>query len=143
MKTPVAFQIQPALAGFFLFATPITGNLTSGSLSANAWQGMLFGSLGLFFLLIFFSSLVRPVEEQSWVWQLVSCITMILLTTRFLLYWRYKSFPPYEGMDLPSQQQLLSFSNFGIILFACLLLALILGFPVIKYGYQFITARIC
>jgi hypothetical protein len=113
-------------------------NFDIGLFSDKAWQGMLFGSLGLFFLLIFLSSLVRPVESQSWVWQLVSCITMILLTTRFLLYWRYKSFPPYEGLDLPSQQQLLSFSNFGIILFATIILALILGFPVIKYGYQLI-----
>ena len=107
-----------------------------GMFSDNAWKGMLFGSLGFFFLLIFFSSLIKPAEEQSWVWQLVSSITLILLTTRFLLYWRYKSFPPYEGMDLPSQQQLLSFSNFGIILFACILLALVLGFPVIKYVYH-------
>jgi hypothetical protein len=45
---------------------------------------------------------------------------------KIFLYWRYKSFPPYEGMDLPSWQQLTSFSNFGIIVFASVLLGLIL-----------------
>ena len=110
----------------------------TGILNDKAWQGILFGSLGLFFLLIFISSLIKPVEGQSWVWQLASCITLILLTTRFFLYWRYKSFPPYEGMDLPSWQQLTSFSNFGIIVFASVLLGLILGFPAIQYAYDLI-----
>jgi hypothetical protein len=105
-------------------------------LSDKAWQGILFGSLGLFFLLIFVSSLIKPVERQSWVWQLASCIMLVLLTTRFFLYWRYKSFPPYEGMDLPSWQQLTSFSNFGIIVVASVLLGLIFGFPAIRYGYD-------
>ena len=106
-------------------------------LSDTAWQLLLFGSLGLFFLLIFSSSLIKPADKQSWVWQLLSCITMVLLTTRFFLYWRYKSFPPYEGMDLPSQQQLQSFSNFGIILFATVLLALIFGYRFLKYVIHF------
>lgn len=103
-------------------------------LSASGWQGLIFGSLGLFFLLVFFTSLVNPANKQSWVWQLLSCVMMVLLTTRFFLYWRYKSFPPYEGMDLPSQQQLQSFSNFGIIIFATILLALIFGFNFLKYS---------
>ena len=103
-------------------------------LSDTAWQQLMFGSLGLFFLLIFFTSLVKPADQQSWVWQVFSCIAMVLLTTRFLLYWRYKSFPPYEGMDLPSQQQLQSFSNFGIIIFATVLLGLIFGYSFIKYA---------
>ena len=104
-------------------------------LSDSGWQQWMFGSLGLFFLLIFFTSLVKPAGQQSWVWQVFSCIAMVLLTTRYLLYWRYKSFPPYEGMDLPSQQQLQSISNFGIIIFATLLLGLIFGYPVIKYAF--------
>ncbi len=108
------------------------GNFT---LYAAAWQGWIFGSLGLFFLLIFFSDLVKPAGQQNWVWQLLCCVTMVLLTTRFLLYWRYKSFPPYEGMDLPSQQQLLSVSNFGIIIFATLLLGLIFGYASLKHAY--------
>ncbi len=124
----------------WLFSIDNTYNWTfnTGVLSAKAWQGMLFGSLGLFFLLIFISSLIKPVEGQSWVWQLASYITLVLLTTRFFLYWRYKSFPPYEGMDLPSFQQLTSFSNFGIIVFASILMALILGFPAIHYLYDLI-----
>ena len=135
------FLLPSRSAGFsWVFSIRNTYNweFDIGTFSHNAWQGMLFGSLGLFFILIFLSSLIKPVERQSWIWQLVSCVTLILLTTRFLLYWRYKSFPPYEGMDLPSQQQLLSFSNFGIILLAGALLALILGFPVIKYLYHLI-----
>jgi len=104
-------------------------------LSATGWQQLMFGSLGLFFLLIFFTSLVKPAGQQSWVWQVFSCIAMVLLTTRFLLYWRYKSFPPYDGMDLPSQQQLQSFSNFGIVLFATVLLGLIFGYSFIRYAY--------
>ncbi len=130
----------PARSAAFswLFSIDNTYNwrFDKGILSDKAWQGILFGSLGLFFLLIFISSLIKPVEGQSWVWQLASCIMLVLLTTRFFLYWRYKSFPPYEGMDLPSWQQLRSFSNFGIIVFATLLLGLILGFPVIKYLYH-------
>src|SRR3990170_3778870 len=104
-------------------------------LPGKTWRGLLFGSLGLFFLLVFFTSLIRPAGKQSWVWQLLSCVTMILLTTRFFLYWRYKSFPPYEGMDLPSQHQLQSFSNFGIIIFATIVLALVFGFSCLKHGY--------
>ena len=125
----------------WLFSIDNTYNwhFNTGMLSDKAWQKILFGSLGFFFLLIFISSLIKPVEEQSWVWQLASCVILVLLTTRFFLYWRYKSFPPYEGMDLPSWQQLTSFSNFGIVVFASLLLGLILGFPVIRYVYQFMS----
>ena len=130
----------PARSGNFswLFSIDNTYNwkFSDRILAASEWQGFLFGSLGLFILLIIISSHIKPVEGQSWVWQLASCIILVLLTTRFFLYWRYKSFPPYEGMDLPSHQQLTSFSNFGIIVFACLLLALILGFPAIQYVYR-------
>ncbi|MEK7224890.1 MAG: hypothetical protein AAB221_04320, partial [Bacteroidota bacterium] len=63
----------------------------------------------------------------------------VLLTTRLFLYWRYKSFPPYEGMDLPSVQQLNSFWNFGIIILTGIILAIIFGFRFLKYLYK--TAR--
>jgi hypothetical protein len=122
----------------WIFSIRNTYNWELGNriLSDTGWQGLMFGSLGLFFLVIFFSSLVKPAGGQSWVWQVLSCVTIVLLTTRFLLYWRYKSFPPYEGMDLPSQQQLQSFSNFGIILFATVLLGLIFGYAFLKYIYN-------
>jgi hypothetical protein len=110
--------------------------------SASLWQTFLFGSLGLFLLLIFISSLVKPAADQSWIWQLLSCIAMVLLTTRFLLYWRYKSFPPYEGLDLPSVQQLNSFSNFGVILLATIVLAIIFGFSFLKFSYYAIRNNI-
>lgn len=132
--------LLPARSAEFNWAFSIrnTYNWEFGNqvLSDTGWQRLMFGSLGLFFLLVFFSSLVMPAGRQSWVWQLFSCVVMILLTTRFLLYWRYKSFPPYEGMDLPSQQQLQSFSNFGIIIFATVLLGLVLGYSFIKYAYK-------
>lgn len=114
----------------------------SGVLAASKWQTLLFGSLAVFFLLVFFTSVIKPADKQSWVWQLLSCIVFVLLTTRFFLYWRYKSFPPYEGMDLPSQQQLQSFSNFGIILFATLVLSLIFGFSFLKYSYVAIRKKL-
>lgn len=102
-------------------------------LSTKTWQWLLFGTLIFFFVMVFFTSWLKPADKLSWVWQLLSCITIVLLTTRFFLYWRYKSFPPYEGMDLPSQQQLQSFWNFGIIIFAGILLAIIFGFSLLKY----------
>src|SRR5690606_22693366 len=42
-------------------------------------------------------------------------------------YSRYKSFPPFEGMDLPSVHQLTSVANFGIIILATVLLAFLFG----------------
>jgi hypothetical protein len=111
------------------------------SMSVTAWQWLLFGSLIFFFALIFFTSIVIPADKLSWVWQLLSCITIVLLTTRFFLYWRYKSFPPYEGMDLPSQQQLNSFWNFGIIIIATIILAIIFGVSFLKYIYSFVRKQ--
>src|SRR6185295_5162005 len=115
------------------------GNRT---LSAGNWQWMLFGGLFIFFILVLITSLVTPADKLSWVWQLLSCITLVLLTTRFFLFWRYKSFPPYEGMDLPSQQQLSSFWNFGIIIFATVILALLFGFGFIRYAWTFIRQQV-
>jgi hypothetical protein len=105
------------------------------ALSPPAWQGLLFGSLGLFIILVFFASFTKPADKQSWVWQLLCCVAIVLLVTRFFLYWRYKTFPPYEGMDLPSQQQLQSLSNFVVILFATFVLALIFGFDFLETAY--------
>ncbi|MEI9809048.1 MAG: hypothetical protein WDO16_14970 [Bacteroidota bacterium] len=124
----------------WLFSVRNTFNWEFGSstLSASVWQALLFGSLFFFFILIFFTSLVISADKLSWVWQLLSCVTIVLLTTRFFLYWRYKSFPPYEGMDLPSQQQLQSFWNFGIIIFTTIILAILFGFGFVKYAGLFI-----
>ncbi|MEI9946043.1 MAG: hypothetical protein WDN26_17705 [Chitinophagaceae bacterium] len=132
-------------SGFaWLFSIRNTYNWDFGNrtLSAGVWQGIIFASLGLFFLLIFFTSIIKPADKLSWIWQLLSCVTIVMLTTRFFLYWRYKSFPPYEAMDLPSQQQLQSISNFGIIVLATIVLALIFGFSFLKYNYQFIRKTI-
>ncbi|WP_276500558.1 hypothetical protein [Terrimonas pollutisoli] len=104
-------------------------------LSFLQWQSILFGSLVLFILLVFCTALVKPAAKQEWLWQLLSCIVLVMVTTRFFLYWRYKSFPPFEGMDLPSQQQLLSVSNFAIIVFAIILLGVIFGFGFLRYCY--------
>lgn len=105
------------------------------------WQMLLFGSLLFFVVLVLVTSIITPAEKLSWVWQLLSCITIVLLSTRAFLYWRYKSFPPYEGMDLPSQQQLNSFWNFGIILFTTIVLALIFGFGFIKWTASFVRKK--
>lgn len=111
-------------------------NLGSTNLSAGNWQLLLFGTLLLFFLLVFCSSLIKPPYQLSWIWQLLSCVTIVLLTTRFFLYWRYKTFPPYEGLDLPSAQQLNSPWNFGIIVLTGIILAIIFGFNFLKYLYN-------
>jgi hypothetical protein len=127
----------------WIFSVSNTFNWEYDSFTMNAttWQAILFGSLLVFFLLVFFTSLITPTASLSWVWQLLSCITMVLLTTRFFLYWRYKSFPPYEGMDLPSQQQLSGFSNFGVIIFAAVALAIIFGFNLFKQIRSYFNAK--
>lgn len=135
----------PARApGFsWIFSIRNTFNWESGNrvLNPAVWQGLLFGSLIFFIALVFFTSLITRAEKLSWVWQLLSCVTIVLLTTRFFLYWRYKSFPPYEGMDLPSGQQLNSFWNFGIIIFTTIALALIFGFSFLTYSWSYIRKK--
>ncbi len=133
---------QPGINWRFSIRNTNNWDFGDRTLSAGTWQWLLFGSLGFFFLLVLVTSLLKPVERQSWVWQLLSSITMVLLTTRFLLYWRYKNFPPYEGLDLPSQQQLQSFSNFGIIVFAALVLALVFGFSTLRSLASWIIGQI-
>lgn len=113
----------------------------NGNMNIGNWQLLLFGALFFFFILVLATSMTTAPNRLSWVWQLLSCITMVLLTTRFFLYWRYKSFPPYEGMDLPSQQQLQGFWNFGIIIFATLVLAIVFGFGFIRYMVSLIRRR--
>ena len=135
---------SPGFSWMFSVRNTYNWDFDKLKLSDSKWQGILFGSLGFFFLLIFCSAFTKTADKQSMIWQLLSCITMVLLSTRFFLYWRYKSFPPYEGMDLPSQQQLQSFSNFGIIVFATIVLAIIFGFSFLQYGYRLlrrITAK--
>ncbi|HMK24596.1 MAG TPA: hypothetical protein VK483_01100 [Chitinophagaceae bacterium] len=116
-------------------------NFGKRNLSASEWQLLLFGTLLFFFIMIFASSWLKPGNKLSWIWQLLTCVTMVLLTTRFFLYWRYKSFPPYEGLDLPSQQQLNSFWNFGIIIFTGIVLAIIFGYGFLQYLYVSIRKR--
>jgi|CXWL01.1.fsa_nt_gi hypothetical protein len=131
--------ILPAKSSNFswVFSVPnsFDWNFGTRSMTAKTWQLLLFGSLFLFFVMVFASSWLKPANRLSWIWQLLTCVTIVLLTTRFFLYWRYKSFPPYEGLDLPSQQQLNSFWNFGIILFVTILFAIIFGFSFLKYIY--------
>jgi hypothetical protein len=114
----------------------------SVSMTANTWQLLVFASLFIFFTLVLMTAIVIPVEKLNWIWQLLACVTMVLLTTRFFLYWRYKSFPPYEGMDLPSQQQLYSFWNFGIILIGAIALAIIFGFGFVVYSWKFLRRQL-
>jgi hypothetical protein len=101
-------------------------------LSAGTWKMLIFGSLIIFFGIVLITSMFSSASSLSWVWQIFSVITLTLLTTRFFLYWRYKTFPPYEGMDLPSQQQLNSVWNFAVILLATIILAIIFGSPLFK-----------
>jgi hypothetical protein len=129
----------PARSGDFNWLFTIKNTyeweLAGKNLSPITWQGLIFGSLLFFILFVLFTAWIKPAHQLNWVWQLLSCITLVMLTTRFFLYWRYKSFPPYEGIDLPSLQQLNSFWNFGVIILATLLLAIVFGWSFLKYGY--------
>jgi hypothetical protein len=130
----------PARSGDFnwLFTIKNTYDWELGgkTFSPAAWQALIFGSLLIFIALVLFTSILKPAHQLNWVWQLLSCITVVMLTTRFFLYWRYKSFPPYEGIDLPSLQQLNSFWNFGIIIIAAILLGIVFGWSFLKYCYH-------
>lgn len=117
-------------------------NFGSRVLTADKWQLFIFGTLGLFISLVLGSSLIRPANKLSWIWQLLSVVTVVLLTTRFFLYWRYKTFPPYEGLDLPSLQQLNSFWNFGVIVFAGAGLSVVFGLSFLKYLYTATRKRL-
>lgn len=114
----------------------------NSTLTSNQWQLQIFGMLGFFFLVVFLTAFLKPEEKSSWVWQVLSCITVIFLTTRLFLYWRYKSFPPYEGMDLPSQQQLLSIWNFRVIIFTGIVLAIVFGSHLLRKAFLFISNKI-
>lgn len=132
---------KPGINWIFSLQNTFDWQLGSIVMTPGLWQGFLFGSLLFFFLLVFLTSIITPADKLSWVWQLLSCITLVLLTTRMFLYWRYKSFPPYDGLDLPSQQQLYSVWNFGIIVIATVVLALIFGFGLIRYAWSFTRRR--
>jgi hypothetical protein len=131
--------ILPAkAAGFswvFSMQNSFSWNFGSRTIDPGRWQVLLFGTLALFFALVFASSLLKSANKLSWIWQLLSSVTLVLLTTRFFLYWRYKSFPPYEALDLPSQQQLNSFSNFGIIIATGVILSLVFGYSFLRWIY--------
>lgn len=124
---------QPGLTWEFSLVDSFNWQLGNRSLPAAQWKLLIFGSLLFFFAVVFFSSWLKPADQLSWVWQVLSSVVMVLLTTRFFLYWRYKSFPPYEGLDLPSVQQLNSFWNFGIIVLVTLLLGIVFGYGLFSY----------
>lgn len=131
--------ILPAKSADFSWSFTIQNSfewkLGNKTFSPTVWQPFLFGSLFLFFIVVFISSWLKPANKISWIWQLLSSITLVLLTTRFFFYWRYKSFPPYEGLDLPSVQQLNSFWNFGIIIITTILLSIIFGYSLFHATY--------
>jgi hypothetical protein len=133
---------SPGFGWIFSIRNSFNWDFGSWQMKPLTWQLLLFGSLFLFFALVLLSSLLASREKYNWVWQLLSCTTLVLLTTRFFLYWRYKSFPPYEGMDLPSQQQLNSFWNFGIIIAATVFLACMFGWRTLRYVWDQCRAQL-
>jgi hypothetical protein len=122
-----------SLAWKFSIVDSFNWKFESGSMSKSTWMWIIFGSLAFYFLIIFTCSIIIPANKLSWVWQLLSCIILVLLTTRYFLYWRYKSFPPYEGLDLPSVQQLETAWNFLVIPITGLAVSLIFGFPLFRH----------
>ncbi|MCC7402254.1 MAG: hypothetical protein IT214_12305 [Chitinophagaceae bacterium] len=137
--------ILPAISKNFswIFSLQNTYHWEMGNhiLTESQWQFRIFGMLGIFFLMVFFSALFKPAGQISWVWQLLSCISLVFLTTRLFLYWRYKSFPPYDGMDLPSQQQLQSAWNFRIIIYTGIILALFFGFEMLRKAFSVVRGK--
>ncbi|MFN4313214.1 MAG: hypothetical protein ACK4E0_02895 [Chitinophagaceae bacterium] len=95
--------------------------------SQGKWQLFIFGSLFFFIAIVVLNSILSRPDQQNMVTQILAGIVLVFLTTRFFLYWRYKSFPPFEGLDLPSEQQLNSSGNFLVIVAATLGLSLIFG----------------
>ncbi len=136
--------LLPTMRGEVFWNFSITNtydwHFATATYAAKEWSRVIIGSMLIFFLLILVTSIVKPAEQQSWIWQVMSSVILILLSTRFFLYWRYKSFPPYEGMDLPSQQQLGSTGNFYIIVAATLVVALFLGSYAVRYFYDSLLA---
>ncbi|MBL0269294.1 MAG: hypothetical protein IPP99_11670 [Chitinophagaceae bacterium] len=124
---------QSGLTWEFSIIDTYNWKLGSFSIPATQWQWIIFGSLFFYFICVFLTGLISPARQLSWVWQVLSAVVIVLLTTRFFLYWRYKSFPPFEGLDLPSVQQLNSFWNFAIIVIATLLLGLIFGSGLLQF----------
>jgi len=125
----------------FSIQNTLVWNFSSFEIPASQWKLILFSSLVIYFLLVFLTAIIQPGHRLNWAWQLVSCIAMVLLTTRFFLYWRYKSFPPFEGMDLPSYQQLHSHWNFLIIVAVTILMAFILSFSIWKRLFIWVFPR--
>lgn len=123
--------LLPAASGQFQWLFQVTDSFNwqfSNAPDSNNWQLSMIGMLIVFSVLVLLSAAVNAPNENHLIWQLLSCVTMLLLTTRLLLYWRYKSFPPFDAMDLPSQEQLMNVWNYRIILYTGYLLAVIFGF---------------
>lgn len=126
----------------FSFHNSFNWDFGNKILTFNKWQLIIFGLIIFFFLTVILNAYIASAKNINWIWQLLSCISIVLLTTRLFLYWRYKSFPPYEGIDLASQQQLQSIWNFRIIIYVGFLLAIILGFSLLKKFYFFFGEKI-
>jgi len=128
----------------WLFSIQDSYNWKLGSIQMKPiqWQAWIFGVLLLFFGAVMVNALFRSADKLSWIWQLLSCVTIVMLTTRFFLYWRYKSFPPFESLDAPSLQQLNSFWNFGVIIAAGLLLSLVFGLVMVKRKFSLAFPKI-
>lgn len=133
---------QAGLTWEFSVIDTYNWKLGSFLLPASLWQWIIFGSLFFYFICVFLTGLISPSAQLSWVWQVLSAVVMVLLTTRFFLYWRYKSFPPFEGLDLPSVQQLNSLWNFAIIVIATVLLAFIFGSGLLQFLFRKIVRLI-
>lgn len=131
-----------AFSWLFSIRNSFDWNFAGFTIAAGGWQLILFGSLLFFVVMILLTAATSHQAQRSWVWQLMASVMLILLTTRFFLYWRYKSFPPYEDLDLPSLQQLNSFWNFGIIVFVTILLAVLFGFSVIQSSFYRLRATV-
>ena len=127
---------QAGLTWEFALEDSFNWQLGNRVLTATQWQWLITGSLFFYFLLVFGSAFIKAPNRVSWVWQVLSAVSLVLLTTRFLLYWRYKSFPPFEGLDSAAIQQLNSPWNFGVILLTTLLLGGVFGFDLIRLLYQ-------
>ncbi len=113
-------------AWLFSIADTTDWQFAGFSIPSSIWKWLIVGSL-LFFIAAVLAGFYWSRNDGSFIAQVLAIVSVVFLTTRFFLYWRYKTFPPYDGIDLPSRQQLESAGNFLIIPAAALLLGMFFG----------------
>lgn len=129
----------PAISGMFDWKFSVQDSFYwkfSNATNTDNWVWQIAAAWFLFLILVIGTVIVTPSGGVGFIWQILACISMVLITTRIFLYWRYKSFPPYDAMDLPSQEQLANVWNYWVILGSVVLLAFVFGWRFFQYLFN-------